>query len=143
MSILRENQKKIVERYFTLFKYGKKPSEREWIDEAVELMSQKVNSEEGYRRQIDNANAEPEIEIKIGQGINFFDEVIKRLQGNQVRKLTDVLKSIKRELSEDDYHYVKAGVEAMEKRNDFNRQRVLRKYGIDYSLATRLCKLAE
>ena len=143
MGILRDSQKKIVERYFHIYKYGKAYSDREFLDEAIRLMNEKVHSEEAYRREIDNANAEPEIKIKITGGINFFDEVVKRLQGNQVRKLEDILKSIKRELTQEEYQLVKAGCEAMEGRNDFNRQRVLRKYGVDYSLATRLCKLAE
>lgn len=141
MEILYPHQRKIVQKYFDIFKYGTPVSDRAFVNEAVSLMSQQVHSEEGYRKEIERAYAEPELEITITRGINLFDELRKRLEGNQVRTLDDLLSALRRELADTDYQHIKVGVEAMRKRDRPNRERVLRKHGIEYSQTSHLCRL--
>ena len=141
MEVLYPHQRKIVQRWFDLFKSGQRVSDRSFINEAVDLMSAQVHSEEGYRKELEQAYAEPEIPIVISGGINLFVELRKRLEGNQIRTLDDLLSALKRELSERDYELIQVGVEAMRKRNRPNRARVLRKYGIEYSETSHLCRL--
>ena len=141
MEVLSTHQKKIVQQWFNLFRFGKQVSDREFINEAVKLMSQQVHSEAGYRKELELAYAEPEIPIVISGGINLFSELRKRLENNQIRTLDDLLGSLKRELSERDYELIKVGVEVMKRRNRPNRARVLRKHGIEYSETSHLCRL--
>ena len=141
MEVLSSHQRKIVQQWFNLFRFGKQVSDREFINEAVALMNKQVHSEEGYRKELEQAYAEPEIPIVISGGINLFEELRKRLEGNQIRTLDDLLSALKRELSDRDYELIQVGVEAMKKRNRPNRARVLRKHGIEYSQTSHLCRL--
>ena len=141
MEILYPHQRKIVQKYFDVFKFGKKVSDREFINEAVALMSERAHSAEALRAEIERAYNEPDPEITISGGINLFDELKKRLEGNQVRTLDDLLSALKRELSDREYELIQVGVEAMKKRDRPNRARVLRKHGIEYSQTSHLCRL--
>ena len=141
MEVLYPHQRKIVQKWFDIFKYGTKVSDRAFINEAVALMSAQVHSEAGYRKELENAYAEPDLEIVVSGGINLFQELRKRLEGNQIRTLDDLLSALKRELSEREYELIQVGVEAMRKRNRPNRARVLRKHGIEYSETSHLCRL--
>ena len=141
MTILRENQRKIAEKYFYVFKYGKAYSDREFIEEALKLMSEKVHSEEGYRQEIDNANKEKASDIKINKVPTLFDLIKERLAGGQQRKLEEILRSIRRETEDDEFSVYTQPIQVMMQRKDRDRERVLRKHGISYSLTSKLCSL--
>ena len=143
MGILRENQRKIAEKYFFIFKFGKAYSDREFLDEAIKLMAEKVHSEEAYRQAIENKSREPEIEIKINKMPSLFELIKQRLVGGQQRRLDEILRSIKRETEDKEFSIYTQPIEAMIKRKDVDRARVLRKHGIEYNQALRVCKLAQ
>ena len=138
MGLLNEQDRKVVDRWFELFRYGKRWSDRLFIEEAVALMSEQVHSELGRRKAWDN---EKPIKVKISGGIDLYEEIRRRLSGEQHRKLTEILGSIKRELPEFEYSYLKQPIEALKNRKPRDRERILAKKGIDYSLTSELCKL--
>ena len=143
MSLLNAQDKKVVDKWFEIFAYNKRYSDRDFIQKSVELMSQQVNSELGYRQEIENRSREPESTLKINHLPTLFDLIKQRLAGGQQRKLEEILKSIKRETPDGQFSVYTQPIEAMMKRKDVDKARVLRKHGIHYSQTSRLCKLAQ
>ena len=139
MGMLNKADRKVVERYLELFAYGKAlRSDRQFVDLAIELMSERINSEEGYRKAIDN---EKPVKIKIQEVPTLYDLIRQKLQGEQIRKLDEILRSIKREIEDEEFSIYTQPIEALKNRRDPDRQRVLRKHGIEYSLTSQLCSL--
>ena len=142
MGLLNEQDQKIVDRYCDLFCYKKRlRSDRAFVALAIEMMSERINSEEGYRQEIYNANKEKGAKIKITTVPTLYDLIKERLKGEQHRKLEEILRSIKREIADQEFSIYTQPIEALMKRKDRDRERVLRKHGINYSLTSQLCSL--
>lgn len=137
--MLTDGERKIATRYAELFHHGKAfYSDREFIMFAVELMNERIHSEEGRRQEIDN---EKPIKFEITGGIGLYDEIRKRLEGSQIRRLDEVLRAIRRELPEDKYFLLKQPVEALLSRKPCDKERILAKKNIKYNQVAGLISL--
>ena len=130
-TLLNTSEQKIVDRYAELFLHGKKfYSDREFIMFAVELMNARIHSEEGMRQAQDN---EKPIKFEITGGIELYEEIRKRLEGSQIRRLEEVLRTIRRELPDNQYFHLKQPIEALNNRKPRDKERILNKKGIKYN----------
>ena len=140
IEFLTEKDTKILERYLELYCYGKSlRSSREFVDIAIELMEEKVFSEDARRKEIDDYE---QINFNISKNPSLYSLIRERLAGDQHRELTELIKSLKRELPENQYFYLRPGIEALLSKNGLDRERHLRRQGIKYSSVGRgLCSL--